>query len=120
MLTARTTEYETRHLAGLAVNASIEDVDQAQLKLGNGAQAMTIPGIDLLAAGREAHRSAVKLNAPCTCGCDPPSPGAGGRSHLRRQPSLAQQIVKQIAGRCAAARATVCAAACCGTVRRSH
>src|SRR5258706_2193935 len=48
MLNARTTEYEARHLAGLAVNASIEAFDQTQgLKIVNGAQATTIPGVDL-------------------------------------------------------------------------
>src|SRR5262245_52789207 len=48
MLTAALTEQETRALAGLPVNASIEEVDQAQgLKLENGAQLMTIPGVDL-------------------------------------------------------------------------
>src|SRR5205085_12258571 len=48
MLTARTTEYETRHLAGLPVNASIEQFDQTQgLQIVNGAQALAIPGVDL-------------------------------------------------------------------------
>jgi thiol-disulfide isomerase/thioredoxin len=102
MLTARTTEYETRHLAGLQVNASIEETDQAQgLKLDNGAQAMTIPGIDLAALPVAKRILALqKLNAqPCTCGCDltvarcrvdDPSCGVSL--------PLAQQIVKQIAG----------------------
>jgi thiol-disulfide isomerase/thioredoxin len=73
MLTARTTEYETRSLAGLPVNASIEEVDQTQgLKLDNNAQLMTIPGIDLatMPAGKRAE-ALQKLNAAsCTCGCD--------------------------------------------------
>ena len=73
MLTARRTEYETRALAGLPVNASIEEVDQTQgLKLDNSAQALTIPGIDLatLPAAKRAE-ALEKLNAqPCTCGCD--------------------------------------------------
>lgn len=73
MLTARITESEMRHLAGLAVNASIEEVDQTQgLKLDNGAQLMSIPGIDLakLPAAKRAE-ALQKLNAqPCTCGCD--------------------------------------------------
>jgi thiol-disulfide isomerase/thioredoxin len=73
MLTARMTEYETRALAGLPVNASIEEVDQTQgLKLDNNAQALTIPGIDLakLPAAKRAE-ALEKLNAqPCTCGCD--------------------------------------------------
>jgi thiol-disulfide isomerase/thioredoxin len=73
MLTARTTEYETRHLAGLPVNASIEEIEQAQgLKLENGAQLMTIPGVDLAQLSAEKRGEALqKLNAqPCTCGCD--------------------------------------------------
>ena len=102
MLTARTTEYEARHLAGLPVNASIEEVDQAQgLKIVNGAQAMTIPGVDLASLPVAKRTEALqKLNAqPCTCGCDltlarcrvdDPSCGVSL--------PLAQQIVKQIAG----------------------
>jgi thiol-disulfide isomerase/thioredoxin len=75
MLTARTTEYETRHLAGLPVNVSIEEVDQSQglkLNLENGAQAMTIPGIDLASLPPAKRIEALqKLNSqPCTCGCD--------------------------------------------------
>jgi thiol-disulfide isomerase/thioredoxin len=73
MLTARTTEQELRSLAGLPVNASIEEVDQTQgLKLDNGAQAMTIPGIDLAKLPPAKRAEALeKLNsAPCTCGCD--------------------------------------------------
>jgi thiol-disulfide isomerase/thioredoxin len=102
MLTARTTEYEARHLAGLAVNASIEEVDQTQgLKIVNGAQAMTIPGVDLASLPIAKRTEALqKLNSqPCTCGCDltlarcrvdDPSCGVSL--------PLAQQIVKQIAG----------------------
>jgi thiol-disulfide isomerase/thioredoxin len=102
MLTARTTEYETRHLAGLPVNASIEETDQTQgLKLDNGAQAMTIPGIDLASLPAAKRTEALqKLNAqPCTCGCDL----TVARCRVD-DPScsvslpLAQQIVKQIAG----------------------
>jgi len=73
MLTARTTEYETRHLAGLPVNAAIEEIDQTQgLKLENGAQLLTIPGVDLTQLSAEKRGEALqKLNAqPCTCGCD--------------------------------------------------
>ena len=102
MLTARTTEYETRSLAGLPVNASIEEVDQTQgLKLDNNAQLMNIPGIDLapLAAGQRAE-ALQKLNAaPCTCGCDltvakcrVDDPACGVSL------PLAREIVKQIAG----------------------
>jgi len=101
MLTARTTESETRHLAGLPVNASIEQFDQTQgLQIVNGAQATTIPGLDLASLSVAKRTDALqKLNAqPCTCGCD---------LTLARcrvdDPScsvslpLARQIVKQIA-----------------------
>jgi len=102
MLTAKTTEYETRALAGLPVNASIEEVDQTQgLKLDNNAQLMTIPGIDLTALPAAKRTEALqKLNAAsCTCGCDltvakcrvdDPSCGVSL--------PLAREIVKQIAG----------------------
>src|SRR5258708_2819206 len=75
MLRAATTELETQALAGLAVNASIEEVDQTQalkLALDNGAQAMTIPGVDLAALPVAKRIEALqKLNGqPCTCGCD--------------------------------------------------
>jgi thiol-disulfide isomerase/thioredoxin len=73
MLTAHVTEQEVRSLAGLAVNAAVELVDQTQgLKLDNGAQAMTIPGIDLAKLSPTKRGEALqKLNAaPCTCGCD--------------------------------------------------
>ena len=73
MLTARLTEAETRALAGLPVSATIEEVDQTQgLKLDNGAQALTIPGVDLSKLSPAKRTEALeKLNAkPCTCGCD--------------------------------------------------
>ena len=104
MLTARTTEYEARHLAGLPVNASIEEVDQSQglkLNLENGAQAMTIPGIDLASLPLAKRTEALqKLNSqPCTCGCDltlarcrVDDPTCGVSL------PLARQIVKHIAG----------------------
>jgi thiol-disulfide isomerase/thioredoxin len=102
MLTARTTEYEMRHLAGLPVNASIEEIDQTQgLKLDNTAQLMTIPGVDLATLSAAKRGEALqKLNAePCTCGCDltvakcrvdDPSCGVSL--------PLARQIVAQLAG----------------------
>jgi thiol-disulfide isomerase/thioredoxin len=73
MVRAETVELETRALAGLSVNAKIEQVDQAQrLKLENGAQATNIPGIDLASlSGSQRSEALQKLNAqPCTCGCD--------------------------------------------------
>ena len=102
MLTARTTESEARHLAGLPVNASIEEVDQAQgLQIVNGAQALTIPGVDLasLPVARRTEALQTLNSQPCTCGCDltlarcrvdDPSCGVSL--------PLAQRIVKQIAG----------------------
>ena len=104
MLTARTTEFETRALAGLPVNASIEEVDQSQglkLDLSNGAQAMTIPGIDLASLPAARRTEALqKLNSQsCTCGCDltlakcrVDDPTCGISL------PLARQIVQQIAG----------------------
>ena len=102
MLTARTTESETRHLAGLPVNASIEQFDQTQgLQIVNGAQATTIPGVDLAALSVAKRTDALqKLNSqPCTCGCDltlarcrVDDPTCGVSL------PLAQQIVKHIAG----------------------
>jgi thiol-disulfide isomerase/thioredoxin len=67
------TEQETRALAGLPVNASIEEVDRAQpAKLENAAQATDIPGVDLKSLSPERRAAALqKLNTePCTCGCD--------------------------------------------------
>ena len=103
MLTASLTEQETRSLAGLPVNASIEEIDQAQgLKLENGAQAMTIPGVDLSAFDVAKRTEALqKLNSqPCTCGCDltvarcrVDDPSCGVSLPLARQ--IVQQIAKQ-------------------------
>jgi thiol-disulfide isomerase/thioredoxin len=73
MLTAATTEAETRLLAGLPVNAKVEEVDQTQgLKLESGAQLTSIPGVDLSRLRGERRSEALqKLNSQaCTCGCD--------------------------------------------------
>jgi len=73
MLTMATTEAETRSLAGLPVNATVEEFDQTQgLKLENGAQLTSIPGVDLAKLPADLRSAALqKLNAqPCTCGCD--------------------------------------------------
>lgn len=67
------TEQETRALAGLPVNATIEEVDRAQpARLENAAQATEIPGVDLKQLSPERRAAALqKLNTePCTCGCD--------------------------------------------------
>jgi thiol-disulfide isomerase/thioredoxin len=103
MLTASLTEQETRALAGLPVNASIEEVDQAQgLKLENGAQAMSIPGVDLSKFDVAKRTEALqKLNSqPCTCGCDltvarcrVDDPSCGVSLPLARQ--IVQQIADQ-------------------------
>jgi thiol-disulfide isomerase/thioredoxin len=102
MLSAVTTELEARALAGLPVNASIEQIDQAQgLKLENGAQLMDIPGVQLSSLSPAKRAEALeKLNGQsCTCGCDltvakcrvdDPSCGVSL--------PLARQIVQQIAG----------------------
>ena len=67
------TELETRALAGLSANVSIEQVDRVQAAhLENDAQATTIPGVDLAGLTPERRRAALqKLNTDgCTCGCD--------------------------------------------------
>jgi thiol-disulfide isomerase/thioredoxin len=73
MLVAQTTEAETRSLAGLPVNASIEQVDKDRpTKLANAAQATQIPGVDLAALSKDRRIAAIqKLNdEACTCGCN--------------------------------------------------
>jgi thiol-disulfide isomerase/thioredoxin len=67
------TEAETRSLAGLPVAAKIERVDRMQkAQLENGAQATSIPGVDLAKLTREQRAAALqRLNSEgCTCGCD--------------------------------------------------
>jgi len=66
-------ELETRSLAGLAVDARVEEVDRVQpAKLENAAQATTIPGVDLakLPADRRAQALQRLNSEACTCGCD--------------------------------------------------
>ena len=72
MLNALVTETETRALAGLPVNASIEEIDRTQPAKLENAQATQIPGIDLASLSPEKRTQALqKLNTdPCTCGCD--------------------------------------------------
>jgi len=73
MLMAATTEAETRHLAGLPVNASIEEIEKDKpAKLANALQVTSIPGIDLSKLTKEQRIAAIeKLNdEPCTCGCN--------------------------------------------------
>jgi hypothetical protein len=55
------------------VDAAIEEVDQTQgLRLENGAQIRSIPGIDLAAVPASKRAEVLeKLNTePCTCGCE--------------------------------------------------
>ncbi len=72
ILKAWRTELETRALAGLPVNAVIEEIDPIQrVKLDEWAEVTDIPGIDLSAIPA-ARRIEVlqKMNADhCTCGC---------------------------------------------------
>lgn len=76
MLRPDTTEAETRSLAGLPVNASIETIDKDQppppVKLANAAQTTNIPGVDLAALPKDKRVEAIqKLNDEgCTCGCN--------------------------------------------------
>jgi len=73
MLNPSLTELEARALAGLPVNAKIEQVDQAQkLQLGANAQALEIPGVDLAKLSpAKRTRALEKLNGQsCSCGCD--------------------------------------------------
>lgn len=73
LLNAATTERETRALAGLPVDATVELVDPDQpVGLANAAQAKEIPGIDLAGVSPETRVEILqRLNAePCTCGCE--------------------------------------------------
>ena len=73
MLTAERTELETRWLAGLPVNASIEEVESVQrVALEEGAEVTDIPGIDLASVPAARRPELIqKLNAEnCTCGCE--------------------------------------------------
>ena len=72
ILDAATTERETRALAGLPVDATVELVDPSPpVGLANAAQAKDIPGVDLSNLTVEKRvETLVRLNAePCTCGC---------------------------------------------------
>ena len=72
MLNASTTEAETRYLAGLDTNVSVEHVeDETKAMIRNAAQATKIPGVDLDKLSPAAKAAALKqLNTDtCTCGC---------------------------------------------------
>ena len=73
MLTAAITEAETRSLAGLPVDASVEEIEKDKpTKLANAAQTTEIPGIDLKKLSSAKRVAAIqKLNDEgCTCGCN--------------------------------------------------
>jgi thiol-disulfide isomerase/thioredoxin len=72
LLNPAVTEGETRYLAGLSVDATIEYVEDEQKALiRDAAQATRIPGVDLDSLSPAARAAALtKLNAEsCTCGC---------------------------------------------------
>ena len=72
MLNASTTELETRYLAGLATNVTVEYVeDEKKTLIKNAAQATKIPGIDLDKLSPAARAACLQqLNTEtCTCGC---------------------------------------------------
>jgi thiol-disulfide isomerase/thioredoxin len=74
MLQAPVTEAETRHLAGLPVDATVEEIDKDDkpAKLANALQVTEIPGVDLSKLTKAQRVAAIeKLNdEPCTCGCN--------------------------------------------------
>ena len=72
MLNAATTEGETRLLAGLSVDATVEYVeDETKALIKNAAQATKIPGVDLdsLSASAKALALMQMNHDNCTCGC---------------------------------------------------
>ena len=72
MLNAATTEGETRLLAGMSVDATVEYVeDETKALIKNAAQATKIPGVDLDKLSPAAKAMALtEMNADnCTCGC---------------------------------------------------
>jgi cytochrome c biogenesis protein CcmG/thiol:disulfide interchange protein DsbE len=73
LLRANITEAETRALAGLTVNASIERVDADKaIGLASTAHVKEIPGVDLKRLSSEKRATALqRLNTEaCTCGCE--------------------------------------------------
>ena len=72
LLNPVTTEAETRLLAGLSVDATVEYVeDETKALIRNAAQATSIPGLDLDRLSPAAKAAVLeKLNTEsCTCGC---------------------------------------------------
>jgi thiol-disulfide isomerase/thioredoxin len=73
LLNARTTEATVRALAGLEVNAKIEEVDDPnRLSDESAAQITEVPGLDLSSLSDAKRAEVLKaLNEEkCTCGCD--------------------------------------------------
>ena len=73
LLNPAVTEQETRALAGLTVNASIERVEPDKaIGLTSTAHVKEIPGVDLKRLSSDQRATALKrLNAEaCTCGCE--------------------------------------------------
>ena len=74
MLQAPVTEAETRRLAGLPVDVTVEEIDKDDkpAKLANALQVTEIPGIDLSKLTKEQRVAAIETlnDEPCTCGCN--------------------------------------------------
>src|SRR5262245_13556979 len=73
LLRPNVTELETRALAGLTINASIERVDADKaIGLASTAHVKEIPGVDLKQLSAEQRATALqRLNQEaCTCGCE--------------------------------------------------
>jgi thiol-disulfide isomerase/thioredoxin len=102
LLNADVTEMETRALAGLPLNATIEEIERGQpAHIENLAHATEIPGVDLSKLSPARRMSALqKLNTePCPCGCD--NTVAKCRIDDPACPvslPLAQKLVAEIAG----------------------
>jgi hypothetical protein len=71
-LNAANIEDETRALAGLNIDASIERVDNSdKVRLENAAQAKNIPGVDLSHLSDAQHKAVAQalIAEDCSCGC---------------------------------------------------
>jgi thiol-disulfide isomerase/thioredoxin len=94
-------EQETRVLAGLADDVTVEEVeDSGQIVLANAAHATDIPGLDLSRLSPERKAKALeRLNADtCTCGCDLTLAQCRiNDPTCKISLPLAQQLVKKIA-----------------------
>jgi len=99
MLNPKTTEAETRVLAGLDSSITVERVENSdKIRLANAAEAKSIPGVDISRFSEEQRKAVVQalLAEECTCGCH--LSVAECRLDDRECPvslPLAEQIVKQ-------------------------